>query len=83
MSILYGDRKKQPISGAYLRTGFIAGCITKKTASLVVVNGRRRVSKSRLLEEFARGHTFYAFVGLAPQEGMTAQDQRNAFALSF
>lgn len=52
----------------------------KKTASLLVIKGRRRVGKSRLAEEFAKGSTFYKFTGLAPVEGVTAQDQRNEFA---
>jgi len=45
--------------------------LSKKTASLVVVNGRRRIGKSRLIEEFAKNKTFYHFVGLAPKEGIT------------
>jgi len=52
----------------------------KKTASLVVVRGRRRVGKSRLLEEFAKNKTSYLFRGLVPHEKTTAQDERNEFA---
>lgn len=55
--------------------------LKQKKASLIVVRGRRRIGKSRLIEEFAKGHTFYQFAGLAPNKGMTAQDQRNEFAL--
>lgn len=54
--------------------------LDKKTASLLVVKGRRRVGKSRLAEEFAKGSTFYKFSGLAPVSGVTAQDQRDEFA---
>ncbi|SRR5579883_218197 len=54
--------------------------LTKKTASLVVVTGRRRVGKSRLIEQFAKGYLFYSFSALAPAEGMTAQLQRDEFA---
>lgn len=54
--------------------------LTKKTASLVVIKGRRRIGKSRLVEEFARDKTFYHFSGLAPVEGITAQHQRDEFA---
>lgn len=75
-------QKNRPFIGRTYELGLLQELLQKKTASLVVVNGRRRVGKSRLLEEFARGQTFYTFVGLAPQEGMTAQDQRNAFALA-
>jgi len=54
--------------------------LQKKTASLIVIKGRRRVGKSRLIEEFAKGSTFYKFTGLAPVDGVTAQSQRNEFA---
>lgn len=55
--------------------------LTKKTSSLVVIKGRRRIGKSRLIEEFAKKGMFYHFSGLAPVQGITAQDQRNEFAL--
>ncbi len=54
--------------------------LEKRTASLVVIKGRRRVGKSRLVEEFARGKTFYTFTGLVPTNKTTAQDQRDEFA---
>ena len=53
----------------------------KKTSSLVVIKGRRRVGKSRLIDEFLDGKTFYRFIGLAPDKKTTAQDQRDHFAL--
>lgn len=49
-------------------------------ACLVVVKGRRRIGKSRLAEEFGKGKEFLPFSGLAPVKGVTAQDQRDAFA---
>lgn len=52
----------------------------KKSSSLVVVKGRRRVGKSRLLNEFIQGKRAYKFIGLAPYDGATAQDQRDEFA---
>lgn len=55
----------------------------KAIPSLVVVKGRRRIGKSRLIEEFASRtpqHKLWNFAGLAPQEGMTAQTQRDYFA---
>jgi AAA+ ATPase superfamily predicted ATPase len=55
----------------------------KKTPSLVVVKGRRRIGKSRLIGEFtkiARAKTFWSFAGLAPEDGISAQEQRNNFA---
>lgn len=50
---------------------------------LVIVEGRRRIGKSRLVEEFARcerGQRFLQFVGLAPTPDTTAQTQRDEFA---
>jgi AAA+ ATPase superfamily predicted ATPase len=49
-------------------------------ACLTVLKGRRRIGKSRLAEEFAKGKEFLSFSGLAPVKGITAQDQRDAFA---
>ncbi len=50
-------------------------------ATFIVLQGRRRIGKSRLIEEFARYKSFYSFVGLAPIEGITAQMQRNEKSL--
>ena len=55
----------------------------KKTPNLVVVKGRRRVGKSRLINFFASKHTenrLWDFAGLAPQDGMDDQSQRDQFA---
>jgi uncharacterized protein len=52
-------------------------------SKLVIVEGRRRIGKSRLVEEFAkgqRGQRFLQFVGLAPAPDTTAQTQRDEFA---
>lgn len=49
-------------------------------ACLVVIKGRRRIGKSRLAEEFGKNKRFLSFSGLAPVKGVTAQDQRDAFA---
>lgn len=49
-------------------------------ASLAIIKGRRRIGKSRLAEEFGKGKVFLPFSGLAPVKGVTAQDQRDAFA---
>lgn len=56
-----------------------------QSASLVVVRGRRRIGKSRLIAEFAQrsGRPFYKFVGLAPGYGITAEVQRNEFMRQF
>jgi len=52
----------------------------KKSASLIVIKGRRRVGKSRLIEEFAKGKRFYKLEGLAPRSETTAQSQREQFS---
>lgn len=49
-------------------------------SSLIVIKGRRRIGKSRLVAEFAKNKRFIALAGLSPTKGITAQDQRNAFA---
>jgi len=45
----------------------------------VVEKGRRRIGKSPVVEEFAKGKEFLSFSGIAPIKRITAQDQRNAF----
>ncbi|MDR1057436.1 MAG: hypothetical protein LBL17_02575 [Coxiellaceae bacterium] len=52
----------------------------KKTATLLVIKGRRRIGKSRLVEEFAKKMTTYSCAGLAPTEQTTAQSQMEVFA---
>lgn len=51
----------------------------KKTASLVVVKGRRRIGKSRLIEEFSKNTKLYTFSGVVPNEKTTLKDQLNEF----
>jgi uncharacterized protein len=60
--------------------GLLNDLVQKKTASLAVIKGRRRVGKSRLIEEFAKGHCFCKLEGLAPRKGTTAQTQREQFS---
>ncbi|MBS0419674.1 MAG: AAA family ATPase [Proteobacteria bacterium] len=53
----------------------------KSSASFVVVRGRRRVGKSRLIEEFSRHFDHYCvFTGLAPDKNTTAADQLKEFS---
>ena len=53
--------------------------LRKKTASLIVVKGRRRIGKSRLIEEFGKDLKMFNFIGLAPSPDTTAQSQREEF----
>lgn len=54
--------------------------LNKKSASLVVINGRRRVGKSRLVREFGTNRKLYVLSGIPPTEKTTEQSQREEFA---
>ena len=54
--------------------------LARRLASLVVIKGRRRIGKSRLIEEFAKGKKFLRFEGVAPTRKTTAKEQRAEFA---
>lgn len=51
----------------------------KKSASLVILTGRRRIGKSRLVAEFAKNYHFIRFSGIAPTKATTAQSERDHF----
>lgn len=53
--------------------------LEKRSASLVVVRGRRRIGKSRLVEQFAKNHRFIRFSGIPPSSNLTDQSQRDIF----
>ncbi|MCX6722552.1 MAG: ATP-binding protein [Candidatus Staskawiczbacteria bacterium] len=76
----------------YMRNTFIgrekelselAPFLKKQTASLIVVKGRRRIGKSRIIAEFAKKQKFYKFSGLPPEKNKPPQkdqeDQRKEF----
>ncbi|MDP6354223.1 MAG: AAA family ATPase [Planctomycetota bacterium] len=61
----------------------LQGLVEKQAASLVVITGRRRIGKSRLIEEFAERNGKYrhaSISALAPQPGITPELQKKAFA---
>jgi len=58
----------------------LKGLWDKKSASLVIIKGRRRIGKSRLAEEFGKNYKFYPFTGLPPTPHTTAVSQRDIFA---
>lgn len=66
--------------------GRLVDLYEKPGANLVVVKGRRRVGKSALIDHFANmcsqthGIKCWRFSGLAPEEGVDAQGQRDHFA---
>jgi AAA+ ATPase superfamily predicted ATPase len=56
--------------------------LTKKnTASFIIVKGRRRIGKSRLIQEFSKYFNYYySFTGLPPARGTTATHQLDEFS---
>lgn len=54
--------------------------LKKRSGSLIVVRGRRRIGKSRLLAEFGKEMKSYFFSGNPPVHKTTAQTQRDDFA---
>lgn len=58
----------------------LKGLLRKKTSSLVVIRGRRRIGKSRLAEEYATSFSkAYILSGIPPESGVTAEAQRTEF----
>lgn len=55
--------------------------LKKKSTSLVVIRGRRRVGKSRLIKEFVSDKNSRVFSGLPPVPGITKQRQLDAFSV--
>ncbi len=70
-----GDR----FIGRRKELGLLKELWSKKSASLVVIYGRRRIGKSRLAQEFGKDSSFYFFEGLYPEKGTTNEDQLHAF----
>ncbi|MCX6990967.1 MAG: ArsR family transcriptional regulator [Chlamydiae bacterium] len=58
----------------------LKGLLTKRSSSLIVVRGRRRIGKSRLLAEFGKEMKSFFFSGMPPVLKMNAQLQREEFA---
>jgi uncharacterized protein len=58
----------------------LQGLLRKKSSSLVVIRGRRRIGKSRLAEEYSSSFSkAYIFSGIPPEPGVTAEAQRAEF----
>ncbi len=54
--------------------------LEKRSSSLIVIKGRRRIGKSRLAQEFSKSMKTFTFMGLTPEIGITAQNERENFA---
>jgi hypothetical protein len=52
----------------------------ERGASLVVIKGRRRIGKTRLINEFCKEYKTISLIGLAPEKKITAAEQRQHFA---
>lgn len=59
------------------------GLLDLKIAHMVVIKGRRRIGKSRLINEFAKPFRSYSFMGIPPDEGVTSETQRQEFIRRF
>ena len=68
-----------PFFGRKHELELLSDLLKKRSASLVVIQGRRRIGKSRLVEEFAKKFTFYHFSGAPPTETTTMQEQLDDF----
>jgi len=72
--------KDTPFIGRETEMERLKGLLSKKSASLIIVRGRRRIGKSRLLSEFGKEMKSLFFSGNPPARGTTAQSQRDLFA---
>ena len=54
--------------------------LNHRTASLIVIMGRRRIGKTRLIEEFGKTLKTLTFTGLPPDEKVTDEIERDHFA---
>jgi len=68
---------KRPFVGRKEYLARLASLWKRRRAALVVCVGRRRIGKSRLIQEFGRGEAehFFEFQGLSPRKGQTNEDQ--------
>lgn len=69
-----------PFIGREPEMARLKGLLSKRSSSLIVVRGRRRIGKSRLLAEFGKDMKSFFFSGLPPHPKMNAQLQREEFA---
>jgi len=72
--------KEFPFVGRTKELARLKDLTNKRSASLVVVQGRRRIGKSRLVQEFAKDYRFLSFAGIAPNTNTDSQKQKDEFA---
>jgi uncharacterized protein len=71
--------REAPFIGRESEMARLKGLLEKNSASLIVVRGRRRIGKSRLLAEFGKEMKSFFFSGIPPIPKTTAQGQREEF----
>ena len=71
--------KPEQFVGREAEMARLEGLLSSRSANLIVVRGRRRIGKSRLLAEFGKEVKSYFFSGNPPTPKMTAQSQRVVF----
>lgn len=54
--------------------------LDKKSASFVVIQGRRRIGKSSLVKKFAEPYRFISLIGHPPTKNTTAESEKALFA---
>jgi AAA+ ATPase superfamily predicted ATPase len=73
--------EKNQFIGRDIMLDKLSGLLALGTAKLIVLKGRRRIGKSRLMAEFGKKFKkTVIFSGLPPEPGITAADQRQEFA---
>ncbi|MBS0236669.1 MAG: ATP-binding protein [Proteobacteria bacterium] len=73
-----------PFIGREKELQYLQQHLARGRSSLVVIKGRRRIGKSRLVTEFAaksKGARLWNFSGLAPEIAVDAQSQRDHFSM--
>lgn len=71
---------KIPFVGRTHEIQLLHDLLRKKTSSMVVIKGRRRIGKSYLVKKFAEDKQYYVFSGLPPTKRTSKQSQRNEFS---
>lgn len=78
------NRKKENSQKIFIgrqeELSLLEGLSHSRRSAIAVIKGRRRIGKSRLVQEFAKDKIFLSFSGAAPMGDITAQDERNIFA---
>lgn len=73
------NRHMSTFIGRHSELQLLGDLLNKQSASMVVIYGRRRIGKSRLVAEFAKNSKFISFSGLFPEDNTTNQNQLNEF----